>query len=220
VGLRRKGRELALQLLFAQDRSIRDHLDPITRDAFWEAAEAPEEARHFAEALVAQVAQHKDELDITIRRCAENWTLDRMSRVDRNLLRLAVCELLYGDDVPVRVTLDEAVEIAKRYGGDDSSRFVNGVLDRVARELPDSVAAKDVPTGAAPEKRAPEKSRISSENSPGKADGDTADATDKKSAKKTVRKKNTKKSTPGAPVRLVKGKKSGGGTGQTPPPAA
>ncbi|MDH5527512.1 MAG: transcription antitermination factor NusB [Nitrospirota bacterium] len=132
MGLRRKGRELALQMLFAQDRET---MRESAIEAFWEAAEAPSDARAFAERMVELVTAHKAELDAAISRSADNWTVDRMSRVDRNLLRLAVCELLYVD-TPVNVALDEAVEIAKRYGGDESSRFVNGVLDRAARDLP------------------------------------------------------------------------------------
>lgn len=102
--------------------------------AFWESAEAPDGARAYAEKLTAIAEQHRADIDKTIATCADNWTVDRMGRVDRNVLRLAVAELFFIDDVPSRVTMDEAVEVAKRFGGDDSSRFVNGVLDRVVRE--------------------------------------------------------------------------------------
>jgi N utilization substance protein B len=135
MGVRRKARECALQLLFAQERGA---MRPEAVDAFWDESTAPDPAREYAEQLVTLVLEHQDEIDAVIARSAENWTLDRMSRVDRNLLRLAVCELFYVPDVPVRVALDEAIEIAKRFGGDDSGRFVNGILDRVAREQPDA----------------------------------------------------------------------------------
>jgi N utilization substance protein B len=131
VGVRRKARECALQLLFAQERGA---MRPEALEAFWDDAGAPPLAREYAEQLVALVAEHTPQVDNVIARYAENWTLDRMSRVDRNLLRIAVCELLFVSDVPVRVALDEAIEIAKRFGGDDSGRFVNGILDRIARE--------------------------------------------------------------------------------------
>jgi len=136
VGVRRKARECAMQLLFAQERGA---MRPEALNAFWDDADAPPLARDYAERLVALVAEHQADIDAVIARYAENWTLDRMSRVDRNLLRIAVCELFYVDDVPVRVALDEAIEIAKRFGGDDSGRFVNGILDRVAREEGDRV---------------------------------------------------------------------------------
>jgi len=103
-------------------------------DTFWESAEVPDESRLYAEELAGIVAERLSEIDAVIADSARNWTVDRMSRIDRNLLRMAVAELLYVDDVPMRVTLDEAVEIAKAFGGDDSARFVNGILDRVARE--------------------------------------------------------------------------------------
>jgi N utilization substance protein B len=140
VGVRRKARECALQLLFAQERGA---LRPEAVAAFWDDAEAPEAARGYAEHLVELVGTHREEIDAVIARYAENWSLDRMSRVDRNLLRIAVCELFYVPDVPVRVALDEAIEIAKRFGGDDSGRFVNGILDRVAREEAERVSDAD-----------------------------------------------------------------------------
>ncbi|MBI5137690.1 MAG: transcription antitermination factor NusB [Nitrospirae bacterium] len=131
MGIRRQARESALQLLFAQDRTP---LSETALAAFWDVSEAPEPARRYALDLANLVRAHQEELDQVIARYAENWTMDRMSRVDRNLLRLAVCEMFYVDDVPVRVTLDEAVEMAKAFGGEESGRFVNGILDRVARE--------------------------------------------------------------------------------------
>lgn len=107
--------------------------------SFWEAAEAPDGARSYAEKLTALTQEHQADIDKTIATCADNWTVDRMGRVDRNVLRLAVAELFHIDDVPSRVTMDEAVEIAKRFGGEDSSRFVNGVLDRVVREAAERI---------------------------------------------------------------------------------
>ena len=132
MGVRRKARECALQVLFAQERGP---MRESALAAFWDDAGAPPEARGYAERLVDLVQAHRAGIDAAIARAAENWTLERMGRVDRNLLRVAVAELMYVDDVPVRVALDEAIEIAKRFGGDDSGRFVNGILDRIAREV-------------------------------------------------------------------------------------
>jgi transcription antitermination protein NusB len=140
VGVRRKARECALQVLFAQERGP---MRASALDAFWDDAGAPTEARRYAERLVHLVTDHRVAIDGAIARAAENWTLERMSRVDRNLLRVAVAELFFVEDVPMRVALDEAIEIAKRFGGEDSGRFVNGILDRVAREAP----AKDPAAG-------------------------------------------------------------------------
>jgi N utilization substance protein B len=148
VGVRRKARECALQVLFAQERG------PMREDAleaFWEDAGAPPEARRYAERLVRLVNDHRAAVDGAIARAAENWTLERMSRVDRNLLRVAVAELLFVDEVPVRVALDEAIEIAKRFGGDDSGRFVNGLLDRIAREAPERAPGVSEATGDDPD---------------------------------------------------------------------
>jgi N utilization substance protein B len=133
MGVRRKARECALQVLFAQERGP---MRASALEAFWDDAEAPAEARSYAERLVHLVTDHRAAIDGAIARAAENWTLERMSRVDRNLLRVAVAELFFMEDVPMRVALDEAIEIAKRFGGEDSGRFVNGILDRVARDAP------------------------------------------------------------------------------------
>jgi len=149
VGVRRKARECALQVLFAQERGP---MRPSALTAFWDDAGAPAEARAYAERLVHLVTDHRTAIDGAIARAAENWTLERMSRVDRNLLRVAVAELFFVEDVPMRVALDEAIEIAKRFGGEDSGRFVNGILDRIAREAPakDLAAANaDAAPGAA-----------------------------------------------------------------------
>ena len=153
MGVRRKARECALQVLFAQERGP---MAAGALEAFWDDAAPPAGARDYAEQLVDLVTSHRAEIDGAIARAAENWTLERMSRVDRNLLRVAVAELMYVEDVPVRVALDEAIEIAKRFGGDDSGRFVNGILDRIARECAPEDAGdgdpgmSDAPEGAPP----------------------------------------------------------------------
>lgn len=138
MGVRRKARECALQVLFAQERGP---MRASALAAFWDDAAAPTEARRYAERLVHLVTDHRGAIDGAIARAAENWTLERMSRVDRNLLRVAVAELFFVEDVPMRVALDEAIEIAKRFGGEDSGRFVNGILDRIARDAPAKGAA-------------------------------------------------------------------------------
>ena len=89
----------------------------------------------FVERLVRGVASHARAIDELIGRCSLNWKLSRMARVDRNILRLAAYELAFEPDVPSKATLNEAIEIAKRYGTEDSGKFVNGILDRIAQDL-------------------------------------------------------------------------------------
>jgi len=141
MGLRRQARETGLQLLFAQEEQ--QPLSEIMLEEFWDSVEAPEAVRDYALLLTGAVAEHRDDLDEVISRYAKNWTLSRMSRVDRNLLRMAVAEMFFINDVPVRVTLDEAIEVAKAFGGEESSRFVNGILDRIARDESDRVTGGD-----------------------------------------------------------------------------
>jgi len=133
AGTRRTGRAFALQLLYARDG------DPATdvagtaaswADAFELEIDAPAQA--FARELVAAATARAAEIDELITSASKNWRIERMSRVDRNILRLGACELIAFRDVPVKVVINEAVELAKRFGTAESSPFVNGVLDRIA----------------------------------------------------------------------------------------
>ena len=133
AGTRRTGRAYALQLLYARDG------DPATdvagAAASWAEAfdlEIDDVAQAFARELVAAASSHGAQLDALIAAASKNWRIDRMSRVDRNILRLGACELVAFRDVPVKVVINEAVELAKRFGTAESSAFVNGVLDRIA----------------------------------------------------------------------------------------
>lgn len=133
AGIRRSGRAYALQLLYARDG------DPATdvagAVASWAEAfeiELDPAAQAFARDLVAAASQHGTQIDALIGAASKNWRIDRMSRVDRNILRLGACELVAFRDVPVKVVINEAVELAKRFGTAESSAFVNGVLDRIA----------------------------------------------------------------------------------------
>jgi len=94
------------------------------------------EVRDGAEELVRGVANHRREIDEVIEKVSTNWRMDRMAKVDRNVLRLAVFELRWRNDVPVKVCINEAIELGKKYGSESSGAFVNGVLDRVAAGLP------------------------------------------------------------------------------------
>jgi len=144
MGSRTRARECALQALYQLDTSggePRDVLCGIL--AHFEEADA--ETAQFAEQLVRGVQSDRTQIDELIQKSSSNWKLDRMARVDRNILRLAVYEILRRADVPVRVTLNEAIELGKKFGSEESSAFVNGVLDKIAHT--------DIP-GAAPKMKA------------------------------------------------------------------
>jgi transcription antitermination protein NusB len=134
VGRRRKARETALQFLYQLD--VRSSDDPTSQAAeFWSRHPADPDARAFAEELVGGTKQNQGKIDGLIAQSAEHWDLERMSAVDRNILRAAVYELLWHPEVPPKVAINEAIEIAKKFGTQESSRFINGVLDRIAREF-------------------------------------------------------------------------------------
>ncbi|RME23847.1 MAG: transcription antitermination factor NusB [Deltaproteobacteria bacterium] len=135
MGVRRKARESALKMLFALDVN-KDPVDHVIDD-YWEQFEPSHEGRDFADKLVRGTVEHIEQLDRAISEVSIHWKLNRMTCVDRNLLRLAAYELFYMDEVPKRVTLNEAIEIAKKYGTEDSWAFINGVLDRLARSVPE-----------------------------------------------------------------------------------
>ena len=132
-GTRRTGRSYALQLLYARDGDASNDLASAAVnwvDTFELEVDGP--AQNFARDLVAAAVGRAAEIDELIVSASKNWRIERMSRVDRNILRLGACELLAFRDVPVKVVINEAVELAKRFGTGESSAFVNGVLDRIA----------------------------------------------------------------------------------------
>ena len=130
MGARTSGREAALQMIFAMDATSEDAESVIRK--YWRSFEAHPEAREYAERCVRGTYDGLDTIDKKIREASHNWRLERMTPVDRNILRLGTYELANEAAVPRAVVLDEAVELAKLFGSEDSSPFVNGVLDRVA----------------------------------------------------------------------------------------
>jgi N utilization substance protein B len=127
MGMRRRARELALQLLYQHEHTGAD-LETMQTD-FDEWTGAGDGVRAFADHLLRGTLEHLDELDEQLTRQTTHWRLERLAAVDRNILRLAMFELLYETGTPPAVVIDEAIEIAKKYGAEDSGRFVNGVLD-------------------------------------------------------------------------------------------
>ncbi len=130
---RRKAREVALKVLYS--------LDVINQDVertiglFWANFDAPDDARAFSSLLIEGTWQKRDYLDELISRHSENWSLSRMARVDRNILRMAVYELLFCNDIPPKVTLNEAIDLGKIYGSENSGSFINGILDALYADM-------------------------------------------------------------------------------------
>ncbi len=133
MGKRRKSRELALKVLFFMEFIDIDPEDAI--EIIFNNFEIPEELREFSEDLVMGVSANKEKIDSYISNASINWRLERMNNVDKNLLRMGVYELLFREDIPPKVTINEAVEIGKKYGTEESGSFINGVLDSIYNRL-------------------------------------------------------------------------------------
>jgi transcription antitermination protein NusB len=133
MGKRRRARELAVQVLFHLEFNPSDPGESF--DLLCRSFSPPKEIRAFSKELVLGVWENKGKLDTLISQASRNWRIERMSRVDRNILRVAVFEVLYVGDIPPKVSIDEAVELGKKYGTDDSGAFVNGVLDHIYNQL-------------------------------------------------------------------------------------
>lgn len=131
TGNRRKGRELALQALYQIEMT--GDASGAAVDRFLGHFEGNAQAKEFARRLVSGVVSQQVAIDSVIERCTENWKLVRLAKVDLIILRMASYELIFCPDIPLNVSLDEAIEIGKRYGTDDSATFINGVLDQVAQ---------------------------------------------------------------------------------------
>lgn len=129
---RTRAREAALQILY----QIEITQDPWEKavSVYWENVPADPEVIEFANQLVQGAIQFRDQIDQRIKQCTDNWEITRMAAVDRNILRLASYELLHTSEIPPKVAINEAVELAKKYGDTDSSKFVNGILDRIHKE--------------------------------------------------------------------------------------
>lgn len=141
MGARRKARICALQMLFQYDVA-RPSVEELT-SGYWEAfgddmGNVPHE---FSDKLALGAISHLDEIDALIKRRAENWRIQRMAVVDRNLLRLAIYEFLFESDTPKTVVINEALEIARRFSTFEATQFINGILDAIKRDLEDNKSA-------------------------------------------------------------------------------
>jgi len=135
MGKRREGREVALQLLFNWDLNLREAPQAKDLDLFWELRDAAAPVRSFATTVLDGVIANQSAIDSKIANYTANYELKRISAVDRNILRMAIYEMLYAVDVPPIVAINEAIDIAKKFGTEESGKFVNGVLDRVKLDL-------------------------------------------------------------------------------------
>ena len=141
MGNRRYSRELVIQFLYLTEMNVGEIANQLK--SFWENNSCQEEdVQSFTEDILKDIFDHKEEIDVQLEKYSDNWTLSRMAVIDRNLLRMAASELMYSKTVPPKVAIDEAVEIAKKYGTADSPNFINGVLDRILKELRPDVPLK------------------------------------------------------------------------------
>ena len=130
IGARRKARAIALQALYEID-ATRHEMEKVVSRLLGEGG-LSEENNTFVRELVSQVIQNKEKIDLTMQKFAKAWPINQISIIDRNILRLAIFEVLFDNRVSVKVAINEAVELAKKFGSDNSSKFVNGVLGSVS----------------------------------------------------------------------------------------
>jgi N utilization substance protein B len=134
MGLRRDGREAAIQFLYQVDAHRPGNVEE-SLQAFWKQNDEPQNVRDFANDLLRGVLEKMPEVDAKIRALADNWDFERLAVVDRNILRLAIYEMLFRAEIPPVVSINEAIEIAKKFSTAESGKFVNGLLDRVKKDL-------------------------------------------------------------------------------------
>jgi N utilization substance protein B len=130
---RRKSREFALQVLYQLDITKQDPNKTLAQ--FQDHSSGNEARDDFMKRLVLGVLEHCQEIDRLIEKYSENWRLDRMNIIDRAILRMATFELLFCEEIPPKATLNEAIELGKRFGSEDSGSFINGILDRIQNEV-------------------------------------------------------------------------------------
>ncbi|MBT3367247.1 MAG: transcription antitermination factor NusB [Nitrospina sp.] len=140
MGKRRGARELALKFLYQTEFNPENREDQM--ELFCERADTHPEVTEFMKLLIDKVFAQSEEVDIKLKKFSDHWALERMSMVDRNILRLGISELLFLTSTPPKVVINEAVEIAKKFGSDDSPDFINGILDKVFKETLKNASAK------------------------------------------------------------------------------
>ena len=132
MGKRRTARELALKFLY--QREFNSNSPDAELNSFCDRANVSEEVQNFTQALIKNILFHKKEVDELLEKISANWTPDRMAVIDKNILRLGICELLFDPTTPPKVVINEAVEIAKKFGTEESPDFINGILGKVFKD--------------------------------------------------------------------------------------
>ena len=132
MGKRRAARELALKFLYQTE--FNSNSPDSELNSFCERANVSEEIQDFTQTLIKNIFIHKKEVDGLLKKISANWVPDRMAMIDKNILRLGICELLFDTTTPPKVVINEAVEIAKKFGTEESPDFINGILDKVYKD--------------------------------------------------------------------------------------
>ena len=132
MGKRRAARELALKFLYQKE--FNSNSPDSQLNSFCERANVSEETQDFTQTLIKNIFIHKKEVDGLLKKISANWVPDRMAMIDKNILRLGICELLFDPTTPPKVVINEAVEIAKKFGTEESPDFINGILDKVFKD--------------------------------------------------------------------------------------
>tara|TARA_B100001142_G_C13942029_1_gene503610 strand:- start:42 stop:455 length:414 start_codon:yes stop_codon:yes gene_type:complete len=132
MGKRRTARELALKFLYQTE--FNSNSPDSELNSFCDRANVSEEVQNFTQALIKNILFHKKEVDELLEKISANWAPDRMAVIDKNILRLGICELLFDPTAPPKVVINEAVEIAKKFGTEESPDFINGILDKVFKD--------------------------------------------------------------------------------------
>ena len=131
MGARRRARELAVQFLYQMEANPLEPHEAL--ESFHQSVSASRQVKEFAARIVEGVQHHREEIDRLIGKYSAHWRLERIDRVDKNILRMGVFELLYCDDIPVKVALNEAIELGKQFGTEESGAFINGILDKISK---------------------------------------------------------------------------------------
>ena len=132
MGKRRAARELALKFLYQTEFNSNSADSQL--NSFCERANVSEEIQDFTQTLIKNIFVHKKEVDGLLKKISANWVPDRMAMIDKNILRLGICELMFDSTTPPKVVINEAVEIAKKFGTEESPDFINGILDKVYKD--------------------------------------------------------------------------------------
>jgi N utilization substance protein B len=132
MGHRRKAREYVLQALYMHETVQRDPEELVSLS--WVNRTVSDDIRDFAISLIRDSITHLDDIDALIKKHSKNWSFERLTAVDKSILRLCICEMIYFPDIPAAVTINEGIELGKIFGGESSGQFINGILDAVRRE--------------------------------------------------------------------------------------